>query len=76
MITKEIIIGNISIIIDKIPNKRKRNPKKLIPRFIAITTFPKTTSKGNTRGIVIRVPKIEPLVRLNAFPKLNTFRNI
>jgi hypothetical protein len=76
LITKEITIGSISIIIDKIPNKRKRKPKKLIPRFIAMTTFPNTTSNGKTSGMVIKVPSIEPLVRLNAFPKLNIFKNI
>ncbi len=76
MITKEIIIGSMSIIIDKIPNKRKRKPKKFIPKFIAMTTFPKTTSNGSTSGIVINIPNIDPFVRLRAFPKLKTFKNI
>ena len=44
--------------------------------FIDMTTLPKTTKSGRTKGNVINVQRTEPLVRLSALPKLNTFKNI
>ena len=41
-----------------------------------MTTLPSTTNRGKTNGIVINVPSTEPLVKLSALPKLNTFKNI
>ena len=43
---------------------------------MATTTLPKIINKGKSNGNVTKVPRTEPLVKLKAFPKLNTFIKI
>ncbi len=44
--------------------------------IIAVVNFPSITSIGSKRGIVIKVPRTDPFVKLNEFPKQNKIRKI
>jgi len=43
---------------------------------MAVKLFPRTISTGSAKGIVINAPNTDPLLRLNALPKTNKFKNI
>tara|TARA_Y100000748_G_scaffold93925_1_gene78426 strand:+ start:1500 stop:1703 length:204 start_codon:yes stop_codon:yes gene_type:complete len=65
-----------TIIIDKQPNNNKMKLMKLMPNCIAVKLFPSTIKTGSAKGIVIKAPNTDPLLRLNALPKTNKFKNI
>ena len=47
-----------------------------MPICSAVKLFPRTINTGRANGIVINAPNTEPLLRLNALPKTNKFKNI
>ena len=76
LIIYETTRGTTTIIIDKQPNNNKIKLMKLMPIWIAVKLFPRTISTGSAKGIVINAPNTDPLLRLNALPKTNKFKNI
>ena len=51
------------------PTKRLKWPTKLNPSKVDVVIFPRTINTGIKNGIVIKRPRIDPFLRLRAFPR-------
>ena len=51
------------------PTKRLKWPTKLRPNKVEVVILPRTISTGIKNGIVINSPRIDPFLRLSAFPR-------
>ena len=51
------------------PTKRLKWPTKLKPNKAEVVILPRTISTGIKNGIVIKRPRIDPFLRLRAFPR-------
>ena len=51
------------------PTKRLKRPTKLNPNKVDVVILPRTINTGIKNGIVIKRPRIDPFLRLRAFPR-------